>query len=71
LTLVFVGMAGIFIRMSLGEPDPHQSPVRTDAWCVVPPMVCGGLALTLGFYIPEGIQRLLQHAAALIGGAGL
>jgi hydrogenase-4 component F len=71
LTLVFVGMAGIIIRMSLGEPDPQQPPVRTDAWCVVPPMVCGGLALVLGFYIPEGMQRLLHHAAALIGGVGL
>jgi hydrogenase-4 component F len=71
LALVFVGMAGIVIRMNLGDPDPHQPPVRTDAWCVVPPMVCGCLALVLGFYIPEGMQRLLHHAAALIGGAGL
>ena len=71
LALVFVGMAGIMIRMSLGEPDPHEPPVHTDAWCVVPPMVCGSLALVLGFYIPEGMQRLLQHAAALIGGGGI
>ncbi len=71
LTLVFVGMAGIVIRMSLGEPDPRHPPVRTDRWCVVPPAVCGCLALLLGLYIPEGMQRLLHHAAALIGGTGL
>ena len=71
LALVFVGMAGIVIRMSLGDPAPNHPPVRTDMWCVVPPMVCGSLALILGFYIPEGMQRLLRHAAALIGGVGI
>ena len=71
LALVFVGMAGIVVRMSLGDPDPHQPPVRTDTWCVVPPMICGGLALVLGFYVPEGLLRLLNNAAALIGGTGL
>ncbi len=71
LALVFVGMAGIVIRMSLGDPTPNHPPVRTDLWCVVPPMVCGALTLILGFYIPEGMQRLLHHAAALIGGVGL
>jgi hydrogenase-4 component F len=71
LALVFVGMAGIIIRMSLGDPAPNHPPVRTDIWCLVPPMVCGSLALVLGFYIPEGLQRLLRHAAALIGGVGV
>jgi len=71
LALVFVGMAGIFIRMSLGESAPDQPPVRTDAYCVVPPMVCGALALILGVYIPTGMHALLHHAAALIGGTGL
>ena len=70
LMLVFVGMAGIVIRMSLGEPEPHQAPVRTDSWCVAPPMLFGALALTLGLYIPAGLQQLLQRAAALIGGVG-
>lgn len=71
LLLVFVGMAAIVIRMSLGEPEPGQGPVRTDAWCVAPPMVFGVLALILGVYVPMPLQRLLQHAAALFGGVGL
>jgi hydrogenase-4 component F len=71
LLLVFVGMAGIVIRMALGEPGPDQAPVRTDAWCVVPPVIFGILSLILGLYVPARLQGLLQHAALLIGGMGL
>jgi hydrogenase-4 component F len=71
LLLVFVGMAGIVIRMSLGQPAPEQGPVRTDPWCVVPPMVFGALAMILGLYVPVPLQQLLQHAAALFGGGGV
>ncbi len=70
LTLVFVGMAGIVIRMALGEPDPRQAPVRTDPWCVAPPMLFGILALALGLYVPTGLQEVLRDAAALVGGRG-
>jgi hydrogenase-4 component F len=70
LMLIFVGMAGIVIRMALGEPDSHQGPVRTDPWCVAPPLLFGVLALLLGLYIPEGLQQLLHGAAVLIGGLG-
>jgi hydrogenase-4 component F len=71
LLLVFVGMAGIVIRMSLGQPASEQGPVRTDPWCVVPPMVFGVLAMILGLYVPVPLQQLLQHAAALFGGVGV
>ena len=45
--------------------------VTTDPWCVVPPMLFGALALILGVYLPPGMQRLLQQAAALFGGTSL
>jgi hydrogenase-4 component F len=71
LLLIFVGMAGIVIKMALGEPRPDQPKVRTDPLCLAPPFLFGALALVLGVYVPAAMQRLLQQAATLLGGIGL
>ncbi len=71
LLLAFTGMAGSVLSMTLGaDPAAAQAPVRTDPWCVAPPALFAVLALGLGLYVPEGLQRLLAQAAGVIGGMG-
>lgn len=69
LSLVFVGMLGTFLKMSLG---PTESPAaREPLMSVFPPVVLLVLALGLGLWIPGSLWDLLSAAAVSLGGVGL
>jgi len=70
LALVFAGMSAIVLRMAQGEPADEAPPVRRERWQAVlsPALLALGL-LVLGLYVPPGLGRLLESAAALLGGA--
>ena len=70
LALVFAGMSAIVLRMAQGEPADAAPPVRRERWQTVlsPALLALGL-LVLGLYVPPGLGRLLENAAALLGGA--
>ncbi len=69
LSLVFIAMATVFIRMTLGAKAPavERKPIGAGLWA--PPLAFLSLALVLGLYIPEPLSALLKSAATLIGGA--
>jgi len=72
LALVFVGMAGVVLRMAQGTPSPAapNAPVRESWPSLGPPVVLAGLILLLGMYIPAPLRHLLQEAARTLGGGG-
>jgi hydrogenase-4 component F len=69
LSLIFIAMAQVFIRMTLGAKDPkiEAKPLGVGMWA--PPLLFGILALILGLFIPDGMSDLLHSAAGVIGGA--
>ncbi len=69
LSLVFVGMLGIFLKMSLGPAD--RPPVKEPLMSVLPPVVLLALSLGLGLWIPGFLRDWLSAAAVSLGGAGL
>ncbi|HOW26887.1 MAG TPA: proton-conducting transporter membrane subunit [Elusimicrobiota bacterium] len=71
LALAFIGMSRIFLNMSQGEPDETvpSANARKEPWIrVLPPLILAGLSLLLGFYLPEGLMRVLQEASRYIPG---
>ena len=69
LAVVFIGMATIVLKMAQGEP--HEKPVRLHreaVLAVAPPIVLALAVLLLGIYLPTGLERTLDGAAALLGG---
>lgn len=74
LILIFVGMATIVLNMAQGEPAPSADPARPlhrpreSLSMIVPPLLLGLMALTLGLYIPSPVSELLQAAARALGG---
>lgn len=70
LTVVFIGMAGPFINMSMGEP----SVCRVDRagaeriFAILPPAIMGIIVLVFGFYLPPALKAVLLDAARVIGG---
>lgn len=70
LTVVFIGMAGPFINMSMGE----SSVCRVDRagveriFAILPPAIMGIIVLAFGFYLPPGLRAVLADAARVIGG---
>jgi len=79
LSVIFIGMAAIFCRMAQGHasglPAAGATPrgFKTTLFnepllSVLPPLALGVLTLVLGLYIPEGLHRILELAAAAVGG---
>ena len=71
LGVAFVGIAGTLLPMlhsegPTGTADPTPGTERLLA--VAPPAVLALLVVVLGVYIPAGLDRLLRHAAAVLGG---
>ena len=67
LAVVFIGMAAIFLRMTLGSPS--RSARKTEgrlAWW--PPLALAMLAALLGLVWPAPLARVVHAAAALLGG---
>jgi hydrogenase-4 component F len=77
LAVIFVGMCAIVLRMVQdgGEGLSSRLPTSTEpcpgpesAWLVGPPMALAAIGLALGLCLPPPLVRLLQEAAALLGG---
>jgi hydrogenase-4 component F len=70
LSLCFVGMATITLRMALGKADPEIAGApRKEAWLsILPPIMLFTPLLFFGLYLPSGLRHLLQTAAESLGG---
>ncbi|CAK7031491.1 MAG: Hydrogenase-4 component B [Desulfovibrio sp.] len=77
LGIIFVGMATACLHMIRGDaPEdlatatdgPHPGIVRELRTTVIPPAALLTLCLFLGLYRPEWVNRLIETAAAAIGG---
>lgn len=69
LTIIFVGMASVFVRMSTGQLDDEGIKSRSVSLCPsmsVAPVVLGAVSLMLGFYIPEPLRELLMNIAKIL-----
>ena len=40
---------------------------REPLWSILPPLLLGSMVLVLGVYIPPGLTRLIEQAAACVG----
>jgi hydrogenase-4 component F len=71
LAIIFVGMAGVVMKMVYNPPDtstlPPAAPAREPLWSIAPPIMLCALVLLLGVYIPPGLDALLHQAAATVG----
>jgi hydrogenase-4 component F len=70
LGVIFVGMAGIFLRMAQGQSSlpAAQRPVRERALSLIPPAALGVAVLILGIWVPGPLLGLLHRAAKALGG---
>ena len=69
LAIIFVGMSVAVLRMFQGtRPTDMPECPRESALSVLPPMALGLCVLLLGFWMPDGVEKLLRASAALIGG---
>jgi hydrogenase-4 component F len=82
LSVVFIGLATIMLRMAQGAPvlrpggkaatfeDPSmvEEPQVESLLSVAPPVALGILVLILGLYLPEGLQKVLEEAAKAFTG---
>ena len=70
LALIFIGMAGVVLRMAQGMPfSEMKTSVSSEAvLAVVPPALLSAAVLVLGVYIPPFINTVLHDAAQTLGG---
>ncbi len=69
LTVIFIGIAGIGLRMAQGRPENMTiEHTRGHFWAVLPPLILICLVLTLGCWIPGPVMNALQDAARVLGG---
>ena len=67
LSIVFIGMAAVFLRMALGAPSKEKRRIESRLmWW--PPLVLAVLAAVLGLCWPAPLADLLHEAAATLGG---
>jgi hydrogenase-4 component F len=71
LSVVFIAMASIVVRMVQGMPlRDHKPRVAREPWLMIlPPLFLCALIVVLGLYMPPALERLLLEAANVIGGA--
>ena len=70
LSVIFIVMASIFLRMCLGQPRNVEHVTPYESWSMIlPPLVLCAFILILGVYMPPILSRLLQEAANQLGGA--
>jgi hydrogenase-4 component F len=70
LSVIFVAMATIVLRMFNGSPSPDKeyAPIHESRLSIVPPLLLGAVVLMLGIYMPSFLDRLLTEAATQLGG---
>ncbi|RPH93772.1 NADH dehydrogenase FAD-containing subunit [candidate division KSB1 bacterium] len=71
LSVVFIAMASIIVRMVQGNPlrNPEPRASREPWLMILPPLFLCMLIVILGLYMPPALERLLLDAATVIGGA--
>jgi hydrogenase-4 component F len=71
LTVVFIGMASIFLPMAAGKTDRLSAGVvKPEPWLLIlPPAILAAATLFLGVYLPAGLKDFLLRTAQAIGGA--
>ncbi len=71
LTVVFIGMASIFLPMAAGKRDRLSAGVvQPEPWqLILPPAILAAATLFLGVYLPPGLKDFLWQAAQAIGDA--
>jgi len=69
LSVIFIVMAMIVLRMSFGLPR-NTDPIDVhESWSMIaPPLFLGLVTLMLGVYMPPILERLLHEAALQLGG---
>ncbi|MGC9195704.1 MAG: proton-conducting transporter membrane subunit [Syntrophobacteraceae bacterium] len=79
LSVIFIGMAAIVLKMCQGAPvseatgeslqlENSQDRPTESALAVIPPLALGLGVLILGIYLPPALNGLIEHAAKAIGG---
>ena len=70
LGIIFVGMAGVFLRMAYGRSSwtLENQPGREPVLSLIPPALLGMVVLGLGIWIPAPLLDLLDRAAKALGG---
>ncbi len=79
LSVIFIGMAAIVLKMCQGAPvaqaaadsprlENSLNPGAESGLAVIPPLVLGLAVLVLGVYLPPALKGLIAHAARAIGG---
>jgi hydrogenase-4 component F len=70
LSVVFIGMASIILKMARGLPDDALvERSKKDSWATTfPPLLLAGIVLLLGFYMPSFLDQALKRSSALLGG---
>lgn len=82
LSVVFIGLATIMLRMAQGVPvlrpggrasapeelSTVENPHVESLLAIAPPLALGALVLILGLYLPAGLQNVLEEAARAITG---
>ncbi len=76
LSVIFIGMATIVLRMYQGlpavqpaeAPSTGSGPLAESSLAVIPPAMLAIAMLVLGLYLPPMLRHLLEHAARAISG---
>ena len=70
LSVIFIAMASIVVRMVQGLParDKASVPFHEPWLMIAPPLLLCILMVILGVYMPPSLQRLLLEAATVMGG---
>jgi hydrogenase-4 component F len=70
LSVIFIAMASIVVRMVQGVPIHDKEPVAVhEPWLMIlPPLLLCILMVLLGVYMPPSLERLLLEAASVMGG---
>ncbi|MFQ5731433.1 MAG: proton-conducting transporter membrane subunit [Planctomycetaceae bacterium] len=65
LAMIFIGMAGIVLRMTQGvAPTPSPDGGRENAFTLISPIVLLTIALALGLAVPERLETAFQTVEA-------
>lgn len=71
VTVVFVGMGSAVLSVVQGAPSARaqETSFQDEVGTVAPIVLCLGLVLLLGVYVPPPLQRLLVEVARSLGGS--
>jgi hydrogenase-4 component F len=68
LTIIFVGLAAVFLRMAYGPAPSHlRAPVREPVASWLPPALLAAGTLLLGVWLPGPLARAIEAALPLGG----